>query len=582
MSYFLNIENDSTNQWPTLYKKDKSETKTAASDTITIPLTPTQTPKTDAKLTNAGNIPLTSAKPEQQTGLMVEKQTTSGKEPKETGIDKRNVPTGKDHGPNLETQAKKWFNMSDEKWNKLTEQQKQDKRNTAMLGMIEARNKDRKARGLKDDGFGVAEQYEKYMGRVQNTNDVEGLTHTVPAMKKDDQLKAFDKSFRYEDKSYKNVAERVLSNDYTKLHPDNVVGAAKIITKNFSEENQVIAAQNTSKADVSLHKDLVNTFLEQKNEKIDFALSEQIGKFGVTYDKNGNIVKTDKAIQLDCFKTITNEANIEHFQSVIENAAKNIYTMDKANQSPAVNFVVSTGNEGAIKVAASQYSKYDKSAQNDIASAINDSHYDSAKEALAGAQQTQSETEASKNVSASNNTNTTESKNTTSENKVISEIKTILDSNIVQNKTAKISDAIKNASDSEKLALLNEYSTNLDVIKAIWGSNPSSKVVSKIIELLNDNKFNNKNIDELIGAIADSGIFKGENSKRIAMLSPAIQLSLIKNLPLSDLKSINVNYLSSTAKDKFEKRIKELNKQESVSTGNQKFGLFGFGVKRTA
>lgn len=238
-----------------------------------------------------GALPLVSDKKEEEKGLTVQKSA---------------APTG----PSFDTQVKKWFGLSDEKWNALSEEEKQKKSDIALKGMIDAYNANQKKLGT-DKKMTVAEQYGLYIGRCKTEEEVIRLTRTVKAMDKDNQLEAFKSSYKYQNEGFRDVAESILANDYTQLHRDNVVEAARE-TENFSPKNQVIAAQNASQADVSTQVALVETFMERENEDIDAALAKQIGDFGVKQD--GTMDAAGIEAQKECFDIL----NTSQFKDLVE------------------------------------------------------------------------------------------------------------------------------------------------------------------------------------------------------------------------------------------------------------------------
>lgn len=539
MSNFSSIENDSTNQWIPWYKMKPSE-QTTSSEPVILPMVSTPIVKTDAKLTEAGNVPLAQQTSKTvETGLTIEKNTATNTEIK----DNKNSTKG----TTLDEALTKFFpkayqNASDEEKEKL-------------IGKYFKWLKENKK-----DQINELEQLRLYRNRCSEDDkgQYKRISGVIDKLEAKYQLKAAKMVITEGSENQKQIGQTTVASDIQNYDKSVQVGATNLIIESKNNEAIKIGASHASELDVDNQKAVVNSYMKTDIKDVQLELSNQVGAFGIY--KDGTI---NKDVALDCFKQISSSK----YQEVIENTALNIHTMKGSLQTDATQIIVNTGNDGAIRAAASQFEKYDKESQGNIANLINSSNSDNAKSALTSTQQKQTET----------TTNNTSSNNSTiSENKV-NEIKTILDSNVVQNKVAKISEAVKNASESEKLTLLDNYSTNLDVIKAILNSNPSLKVLSKIIELLNDDKFNNKNKDELINTIADSGAFKGENSKRIGMLSPALQALLVQNLEQSDLKNVKVNYLSQTAKNIFEKK---LNNEESTSTVNQKFGLFG--IKRTA
>lgn len=503
--------------------------------------------------------------------------------------------------PSLDTQTKKWFGLTDAQWNALTPEEKQNKSNIALKGMIvsyndnqvkiwnnisdanwsklsEKQKQDYRNLAWKDvdpktgekrhcKRMTVAEQYSLYLGRCSSEDEVIRLTKTVISMNKEDQLNAFKNSYQYKNLQYRDLAEGILSRDYVYLHRDNIPGAVEE-TKKFAIKNQVIAAESSAKVPVDLQPTVVENFASRNNHDIDMALSNNEGKYGVTYDADGKPISVDKDIQFSCYKNIVTAANDCRFSDVVQNSAKNICTLDKDNQAIAVKSILSTGDIDAINVAASQFSNYDKSAQSDIANIINSSNYDSAKVTLAQAAQNLNDDSVKVNsIGTSSDTANTNTK--TSDNDTVNAVTTILDSSIT-NKDLKIAEVIKNASEADKLVLLKTC-PSMDVIKAILASGPSMEVMSKIMDILSD--FDDRSKKELIGAILDSNLFKGQNSNRIGSQDVRLQVLFVQKLAPEDLKYVNANSLTPIARDSYNKRLDEFNKQGKTQASNKKFGF---------
>lgn len=210
-------------------------------------------------------------------------------------------------------------------------------------------------------------------------------------------------------------------------------GAIKIIANtasDFDKTNQISVATSCQNAEIS----------DEGKKEVGKSLIDQFPKFA-------------KENQTEIYK-ITYDTK---FQEIKEYAAKNIYNLDKDNQVGAFNYTVASGNEAAIKVAASQYNNYDISVKDEIKSSITTSNYESAKTALAEAETKQ------ESISSTVQTYTVQEK--------IANIEEQAKSNPSQ-----VKELVANLPDSEKIALLKSTS-NPDIIKAVLGSNPSLAVL---------------------------------------------------------------------------------------------------------
>lgn len=566
MTFFENI---TMYQWLLAQDPTKKDQETLTSPIVsqapeTIPLVTSPIQTTGATLNAAGNVPLVQTPP-QDTGIIkglsietaAKTPANEPAEPAKPAENKQEEPKPEETKPakstaTLDRQTMKFLGISQEKWDKLSDDEKQEKNNFAIKGMVDAYNKHQEEIGSKKR-LTYAHQMELYRDRTEagDSGQVTRLTGTVKSFHGKDQADVLKVSYQYKDAGNRELAEKTISNDYPSYDKENILVAAKE-TANFSENNQVIAANNAPKADVSLHKDLVDTYMT-RDEKVQMALSNHVGEFGV--GKDGQITDAGKEIQLACFKTI----NGSQYQSVIENSASNIYTMNKDNQSLAVKYVVSTGNEGAIKAAASQYANYDDSAKSDIATAIDNSGVACAQYGFSAA-----EPETQSTSSAKPTTSSTESA-------AVKEVKAIVDSGTVTN-ADKLKTALGKATDAEKLRILDIHSTNLDVIKAMLDLNPSSAVMAKIRELINQNNFNDTDTKDLMGKITNGT--NDLNSSEVGRFSPALQKMYVEKLSPEKLKMLNPQYLDETAKAKYEERLSEIKKQEDT-TGTKKFGILG-------
>lgn len=325
-------------------------------------------------------------------------------------------------------------------------------------------------------------------------------------------------------------------------------------TSELADKNQVNAVQIYQKAEIS----------ETAQKDVDKILIDQYSDYAV---KN----------QVEIHKVMS----ASKFSETVEYAASNIYKLDKTNQASAVQVTVDTGDKEAIKAAAANWSKYDTTIQDDgstaqskIGNIINNTNYGN----LADAQEIKATLADAQNNPAqqSNSTSSSELAEIENSNNLTEKIDKILSSKTITNQSKKIEEAVKGASETQKLKLLEQNSTNMDIIRAILYSNPSLEILSKIMELLGDNTFDEKNKTELMKTLGKSGVFKGENSRRLKLLDKQLQIDYINLLSAEDLNYINKDTLSSDAQKAYEDRVKDLN----ITTGEEskkykKFGVLG-------
>lgn len=463
-------------------------------------------------------------------GLVVEKtenkQENSTKNRVSNHAKDSAVAKSKPSGPSFETQVMKWFKDTVDHpklWKSLSEEEKQRRSDIALKGMIEAYNND--PQNIKaGKTMTVAEQYALYIGRCSTKEEVMRLTRTVKAMDKDDQLESFKSSYKYQNEEFRDVAESILALDYTKLHQDNVIPAAKE-TNNFSEKNQIIAAENASNVVVGKQQELIDEFMSRKNEKIDTALSDQVGKFGVYGDGT-----TNQNIQLDCFDKILSS----QYQSVKEGTALNICNLVEENQPLATNLVVKTHNEGAIKAAASQIDKYSDENKSQIRESLLASGYSSVEKTIYDVETRAIQYDTQEQTASEAEDETQSTLTTSTETISVEAVKQL----VVNKDTVSIKDTVRNLSEVETISLLKQC-PNMSVIKAVMGNNPSLAVLAQIGEILKDEKAS-KDMDYkmLLSNVGFIGL-----TGQYALIRQSAQNGTLKDIDRSRLEaSVKIEY----------------------------------------
>lgn len=473
-------------------------------------------------LDSNGNVPLTSqpkVETKKMTGLALEHETKPVATTKQTSVQSKAQVK---EGPTMDEQTRKWFGISKEDWNKLGEEEKQKRTDVALGGMIESYNKTHKNK------MTVAQQYALYSSRCQSKEEVIRLTRTVKSMDTDNQLTAFKSSYKYKNAEYRDAAEKILAVDYTKLDEKNVPEAAKE-TRNFSEENQVIAAQHSSEAPVKVQEAVTKEFTSRKNEKIDLALSDNIGNYGVEKDGKVN-TEVQEHIATDLLKT--------PFQSVTENVSRNVYTLDERVQIPVSKNIMGMDNEGAQIALASTYNKFKGENQKELNNMLSSSKYESVHYELKQQETAKiEETQTTKTENTENTVNTEETDNKAKSEKKVSDVVKLA----TENKNDKVVAAkVKTLTDSEKLRLLEQCPTE-SVVLAILNSNPSTEVLRKI-----DGK--------VLAQVKD----KKDLSTQMAFLgSEAQSLVLAQKASSGRLGDINRAFLTSSLKKRYDEYKQE-------------------------
>lgn len=450
--------------------------------------------------------------------------------------------------PTLDSQTRKWFGMSQAQWDALSDEEKQAKTEIALKGIVDSYNKYQKEIGS-DKRLTYAKQVELYRDRMAagSHDQVKRLTSSVKALHGKDQSDAIKVAYQYKDDDNRDVAEKTIAEDYTDYDKENVVAAAKE-TRYFSVKNQTIAAENAPYADVSQHKELVDTFMASDNEDVQTALAKNVGNFGV--DNDGNIDDEGRKIQASCFKQIT----ASEYDSVLTTAADNIDTMDKYNQADAFQDIVDTGNTDAINEAKSQFEYYDEEAKPEIKSMIDDYNSDNTSAYLEDTDEPESDV-----ADVDQSEWATESGVDLLENPEMA-------------KPTEIEEFVKNATDDQKKEFLEKNPEYAD--KMLYGASP--ELTNQIIEILNKSNLSIEKRDSLLAALSESKVLEGTNSK-LGSLDSSAQTAFVNNTTsLTALKSLDTTALEPTARKAYETRLAELKEKEQEKTGTTKFGILKF------
>lgn len=549
------IEHDPTNPWSPYYKKDKAEAAQADSASITVPIGKTTTVDIKVTLTEAGNVPLASAQKNDSTGLAVEKTGASTTTPA-----KKVKP-----GPTFETQIKKVCELSDEKWNALSDEQKQEKADYALKKMIDDYNDDKVriwndisdakwkkmtaeqkqqytdlAKTEIDPKTGkkkelvqmtVAEQHELYVGRCTTKEGIARLAKSVKAMGKKDQLEAFRNSLNNIRPEFRDIAESIFAVDYVDLDKENIVSVTVVITNDFSEKNQVTAAQNAHKAPVETQVGVVEAFAKDGCKPAQMEIASKPDLFGIKED--GTI---DKQVQLDCFKTIS---TMSPYQDVTEMSASKIYTLCKENQVPATDIIIGTNNEGAILAAASQVYKCSEENQEIIKNSLLNTNYSEKVQTVFVQQEKEATQAIQEEVEESASTSSTSLKAET-------ELKIAEIEEKIKTKQDITSD-VEKLSDSQKIALLKQC-PSAEVVKAMIDLGASTEILAHIsVDTI-------KQVDykKMTGAI-------------INFLSDDVQQYIVSQCASSgSLNNISREYLKAGAKKVYDKAIEEQKKDVTL------------------
>lgn len=287
---------------------------------------------------------------------------------------------------------------------------------------------------------------EKLIHNTDNPEDLEILTSKLNCLNQQNQLIAAKYAINDpQDAKLKSASARGVARAANKCAVESQAAIAQEAINTKDEEAVKIIASTASDFD-KINQPKI--FTSCKNAEINDESKIAVGK--ILIDQTPKCAREN---QPELYK-ITYDFQ---FQEVKEYAALNICKLDKDNQVDAIKYTLASGNEDAIKVAASQYNNYDNSVKDEIKSSITTSNYESAKTALAEAETKQ------ESIPSAVQTYTVQEK--------IANIEEQAKSNPSQ-----VKELVANLPDSEKIALLKSTS-NPDIIKAVLGSNPSLAVL---------------------------------------------------------------------------------------------------------
>lgn len=507
---------------PWLVQTEGQQEENAVQNSSTVPMVAAakDQEKLQPKLTQDGNVPLVqntaTNKVEDKTGLAVEQtnQPVSGSNKEKTETDKffARYYKGWDHfsAEKKQAYAKKYLTQFNE-----SKQGSEFKRlykngvsveNIELLGSTLGSLK-------KGTQVGAANTMLDTEGTLKNKAG-EVVAKNVKFLHTDNQLIVMGDVINKSGKEVRISMAREIPN----LTVKNQVKATKLIAATKDEDVVNAAAEVSYKTDKKCQVEVAKTLFDTGFEKVQKTIAHNEGKF-------------DKHNQIAIYKTLLTS---EH-QSVLNEAARNIYTLYKENQVLATKLTVATNNEEAINAAASTAYKCDSKYQEEIKSTLASSGYDSVKETLAT-----SEAESVKETSGA-----------TQSTSVSDKIKEITSSNSTM-KEDEIKDLLKNASNSEKLAMIQTLPP--EMLYLLLENNPSMDVLSKITDVLG--QVDDKTQKGLIKQMNNSYSSALLNS-RVSLFDVTAQKTFIQEAASNgDLRSINKEKLSGAAKEIYTELLK--------------------------
>ncbi len=530
MSLFSNIFLENlTSAWTA---QKVTESTTAPSTTpITVPLTSSATNSSNAKLTEEGNVPLTSeTKVSQEApikGLSIEKstQTEAPKAQEKTEVKEEFKKTGESVDERLARfYGKKYENATAEEKEKYLE-----KYLTGYFKEIKGKSKEEQIKLQLAD-------FKKLLSNTRNGDSYEMMAKKISILEEKNQLLAAKRA-TVEEKSdeLRNRGEIGVAKTIHNCHENNQTALTKLIVDSKNEAAIKIGASYASKLAVSNQVQAVEIYqktqmAESFQKELDKILINQYGKFA-------------KQNEVDIHKIMS----ASKISETVEYAASNIHKFDKENQVKAFAVTSQTGNEKAVQAALAQADKYDASVKQEI-------------NAIAQAQISQAKPEVQKEEVKVSPTKTEEAQTkTNSKTSTYEQYKEISKTIATSSDMKTIRKALEGASDSVKIALLSSLSTDklAKIIPIILESNPSSIVRAKINSVINN--ANRSEAKKLISEVSNTNFYKTLQSDTSA-LSFTVQQELVeKSATSGDLRNINSLYLSAPIKKRFDE-LKDKNK----------------------
>ncbi len=244
----------------------------------------------------------------------------------------------------LDRQTCLTLKISEEDWNKMSQEEKQLANDKAIIKIVDDFNNAwyNKLLGRKTS---YEAQYRRYLQRSTSAEESARIASVLKQFDEKSQRKALEyhknNEVDYKSNACKESAQTVIANDYIEYKPQNQALAVEgLVNTKAKEEILLIATQNSTKADVKYQADVVKALMSAENENVDLTIASQQGQYGI--DKDGN---KNTEVELNVFKQI----NTSKYEKALEVAAQNIAKLDVKNREKAVEVVKSTNNEKAIK-----------------------------------------------------------------------------------------------------------------------------------------------------------------------------------------------------------------------------------------
>lgn len=277
----------------------------------------------------------------------------------------------------------------------------------------------------------------------------------------------------------------------------NQVGAAQIAIDTKDTDVIDAYARVAYETDKKHHAKIAGMLLDTNIEKVQATVAKTEGKYS-------------KESQLEIYQKLMKS----QYQSVLNEAAGNIYTLDKDNQVTAINYTVATQNEEAIKMAQAQQDKYDASVQAKI------------KENLANAESAAKEKESETSEKIKKEATLAEKAEKISSSQSASR--------------EEVTKILKEATPQERKALLASLSPNAraKAVLSLYGKIPTMDYLNALNELGTE-EINDEISEQIAETMSDKG-----NTKKLSLLDSRLQVACIQSGKFKDVNPQNLSIIA--------------------------------------
>jgi len=248
---------------------------------------------------------------------------------KETNFSKKDKHTE----ATLDNKTCEILNISKEDWDKMSYEEK-EKNNVKALKQIVDNNNSNIFKRVYDFFTGgkitYASQYKTYAQRCTSEEEMARLASAIKSLDKETQYETINSEIEYRSEKLKDIADKVMATEYVEYIEENQVAAIEKLVKTASEENIVLAAENSTKADVKQQEKIVDALMSANIEKVDTTIASKQGQYGI--DKDG---KKDAEVEKNIYQRVIQS----NYEKVLEIVSKNIEKLAEQNRETAKKII---------------------------------------------------------------------------------------------------------------------------------------------------------------------------------------------------------------------------------------------------